>query len=97
MIAIINTGVANLRSVANAVERLDQPYELTTDADVAHQVVIDQPVEAAGKHLQWRGEEHRVDDAAGGQHAPGQKGQPAGKALAVGGGVRWGGIHGKGG
>lgn len=34
MIAIINTGVANLRSVANAIERLDQPYEMTTDAAV---------------------------------------------------------------
>lgn len=34
MIAIINTGVANLRSVANAVERLDYAYELTTDAAV---------------------------------------------------------------
>lgn len=34
MIAIINTGVANLRSVANALERLDRPYTLTTDAEV---------------------------------------------------------------
>jgi glutamine amidotransferase len=34
MIAIINTGVANLRSVANAVERLDRVYEVTTEASV---------------------------------------------------------------
>lgn len=34
MIAIINSGVANLRSVANAVERLQQPYVLTSDAEV---------------------------------------------------------------
>ncbi len=34
MIAVINTGVANLLSVANAIERTGRAFEITTDAEL---------------------------------------------------------------